>query len=88
LAGGHLPAGSEALTAVRSAPPRATETDDAGKPAPKNRRRIQAGPEELGREHREREQYRRGVLGARVGSEPSIRPVLAGCARWSMNDRE
>jgi hypothetical protein len=38
------------------APPRVTETNDTGKPAPKNRRRIQVGPEELGRDHREGEQ--------------------------------
>src|SRR5947208_16584739 len=25
-------------------------------------------------------------IGARVESEPSIRPVIAGCTRWSRND--
>ena len=26
-------------------------------------------------------------IGASVDSEPSIKPVIAGCARWSRNDR-
>ncbi len=74
MARGHLPVPSDALTAAVIAPPRVTETNDAGKPAPKNRR-IQVCPEKLGHDHRERGQYRRGY-GAKVGSGP----VIVGCA--------